>query len=59
MWSARASAITTSPPAMPTAARKVAATTRSGMTRAGRVQLVDPLDLDPRRARPAHHAPMR
>ena len=32
MWSGRASAIVTSPPAMPTAARKVAATTRSGTT---------------------------
>ena len=32
MWSARASSTTTSPPARPTAARKVAATTRSGTT---------------------------
>ena len=33
MCLARASATTTSPPARPTAAKKVAATTRSGMTR--------------------------
>ena len=32
MWSGRASAMVTSPPAMPTAARYVAATTRSGTT---------------------------
>ena len=32
MWSARASSMTTSPPASPVAARKVAATTRSGIT---------------------------
>ena len=55
MWSARASTTTTSPPARPTAAKKVAATTRSGMTRCAwvRVQLLDPLHLDLRRPRPA------
>ena len=58
MWSGRASATVTSPPAMPTAARKVAATTRSGTT-AWRVGLerVDALDLDARGAGAAHDRP--
>ena len=38
MWSARASSTTTSPPARPTAARKVAATTRSATTVWSRVR---------------------
>ena len=56
MWSGRASAIVTSPPVMPAPATKVAATTRSGTTacRVG-MQLVDPLDLNPRGAGPADH----
>ena len=45
MWSTRASSTTISPPAIPTAARNVAATTRSEMTWCvGGLELVDPFD---------------
>ena len=55
MCSGRASAMVTSPPAMPTAAKYVAATTRSGTTRvAGGLQRLHSLDLKTRGPRTAH-----
>ena len=58
MCSGRASAMVTSPPAIPTAARYVAATTRSGTTGVtSRPERLDALDLNARRSRAGDHRP--
>ena len=58
MWSDRAPSTVISPPARATAASSVAASMRSGMTVWSTArQLLDPLDLDRRRAGAHDHGP--